>query len=171
MEQEDPIVERQKKIYLGQLLALKTEAIYFRHYAQYVARWARTITLARAVLACAAILAWLLWKDLARLWGSVLVLCQVADTCKDVLPFTSEADATQHHASLLEGLFVQCEREWQGITSGPCTRAEMEDKLRRLRLRRLETENGSHALGGLRRREALQRQAEQEAREYFGPAL
>ncbi|HEY1254947.1 MAG TPA: hypothetical protein VGF01_09220, partial [Terracidiphilus sp.] len=99
-------------------------------------------------------------------WGAIIAASQLADALKDVFPFAKKHKAACEHSSVLAGLFIDVQLEWENIFSGRYTDDEIMKRLHQLRKLQLDAENRSFP-DGLAERNALLDRAKQDATEYI----
>ncbi len=159
-------LHRQQKLYWDQMFELKVAASYIRLYRDYLGKWVSGLGALKAIASCGGIAAWVIWKEYAFVWGAIIAASQLADALKDVFPFAKKHKAACEHSSVLAGLFIDVQLEWENIFSGRYTDDEIMKRLHQLRKLQLDAENRSFP-DGLAERNALLDRAKQDATEYI----
>lgn len=148
------------------MVELKVAAAYTRLYRDDLGTWVTSLGTIKAIASSGSIAAWVIWKDLAFVWGSIIAVSQVADALKDVFPFTKIHKAASEHAITLENIFIDAQLEWENIFSGQYTNERIAN--RRHKLMKLQHEAERHNFpNGLATKASLFSEAQQEAKNYF----
>ena len=166
MSENVPDLHRQQKLYWDQMFELKVSASYIRLYRDHLGRWVTGLGALKAIASCGGIAAWVVWREYAFAWGAIIAASQLADALKDVFPFAKKHKAACEHASMLAGLFIDVQLEWENIFSGRYTDEEIMKRLHQLRKLQLDAENRSFP-DGLAERSVLLDRAKQDAAEYL----
>src|SRR5579862_5907476 len=89
----EAVDHRQQELYFTELWQLKVQCEYIRRYHGVLSWRVRAFGILRAVASSAGIGGWVIWKDLAFVWGAIIAASQVADAVKDQFPFTARQKA------------------------------------------------------------------------------
>jgi hypothetical protein len=88
----------------------KVAAAYIRRYRDDLARQITRLATLKAVASGGGIAGWVIWKEYAFVWGTIIAVSQLANALKEVFPFTqNHKAASEHYLSQLE---------WENIFSG-----------------------------------------------------
>jgi hypothetical protein len=166
MSETVPDLHRQQKLYWDQMFEVKVAASYIRLYRDSLDKWVTGLGALKAIASCGGIAAWVIWKQYAFVWASIIAASQAADALKDVFPFAKKHKAASEHALVLAGLFIDVQFEWESIYSGRYSNEEIMNRLHQLRKLQLEAESRNFP-DGLATRDALLEDAKQEAAEYL----
>ena len=156
----------QKQQYWNELTDLKVDAAYIRLYRDSFGRWVTALGTLKAVASSAGIAAWVIWREFAFVWATIIAASQLADALKEVFPFAKKHKSACEYAMKLENLFIDVQFEWENIDSGRFSPTEVGRRLHQLRKMLKEAEQ-RYFPDGLATREEFLLQARQEAEEYF----
>lgn len=159
-------LHRQQNLYWNKMVELKVAAAYICRYRDYLGKWVTRTGVVRAVASSSSIAAWVIWRDYAFVWGTIIAVSQVLDALKDVFPITRRYKAANEHAVALDSLFIDAQLEWESIFSGTYTDAQINTRLHKLRKLQHDAEYRSFK-EGLPIRDDLFKQAQSEATAFF----
>ena len=111
-------LERQQRLYWNKMLDLRTAADYIRLYRNYTGRWVTRVAVVRAVASSVSIAGWAIWHRFAFIWALVIALSQVLDALREVFPMTRRHKVASEYSVALEALFIDAQRDWEGILAG-----------------------------------------------------
>jgi hypothetical protein len=120
----------------------------------------------RAVASAGGIAAWAVWKQYAYVWACIIAASQVVDALKNVFPFYKRRGAPSRWSRTLNRLFVEAQRDWDAISGGRCTNAQIRRLSHQLRLKK-ERAEAKYIPHGLAMREDLFEKAQLEANRFF----
>lgn len=123
---------RQQNLYFNELWQLKVQCEYIRRYRDILSWRVHAFGTLRAVASSGGIGGWVIWKDLAFIWGAIIAVSQVADAVKDQFPFTARQKAATGLLMELDALFIQTLFEWESVFSGKFTTEEITERRRKL---------------------------------------
>jgi uncharacterized protein (DUF4415 family) len=132
---------RQRELYWKELVELKVGASYIRRYRERQAGWHTRIAAIRAIAASSTIAGWVIWKNYAIVWAGIIASSQVVDALQDVFPFSKRRKAASELTTALDGLFIDAQFEWEGVTAGSYTAEEIMTRRQKLMTLRLEAES------------------------------
>jgi hypothetical protein len=72
----------------------------------------------KAVASSGGIALWVIWREYAFVWASIIAASQVADALKDVFPFSRQHKATSEYMLTLDRLLIDAELEWTRVGAG-----------------------------------------------------
>jgi hypothetical protein len=159
--------QRARELYWRQLTQLKTESIYIRLYRDDRAKWVTRLGILKAVASSGGIAAWVIWKEYAFVWASIIAASQVADALKEVFPFSRQHKAASEHMLALDRLLIDSQLEWENVFSGHYPNDEIMNRRHKLMMLQHEAERRNFPDGLPSRNEALWITAQQEARVYL----
>jgi hypothetical protein len=136
----EPADHRQQDLYWNELFQLKVQCEYIRRYRSFLSGWVTRFAILRAVASSGSIGGWVIWRDAAFVWGSIIALSQVSDALKDAIPFTARNKAATALLMDLDALFIEAFFEWEGVYAGLYTNEEIKERRRKLMELRHETE-------------------------------
>jgi hypothetical protein len=145
---------REQLIYWQEFVQLKVDTCYVRDYRNELGKWVTGVAAIRAIASTGGIAAWAVWRKYAYLWACVIAASQVADALKNVFPFYKRRGALSRWSRTLNRLFVEAQRDWDAISGGRCTNAQIRRLSHLLRVRK-ERAEGKYIPHGLARREDL----------------
>jgi hypothetical protein len=163
----EPPDHRQQDLYFNELFQLKVQCEYIRRYRKILSAWVTRFAIVRAVASSGSIGGWVIWRDLAFLWGSVIAVSQVSDALKDAIPYTARNKAATALLMDLNSLFIEALFEWESVFAATLTTEEMTERRRKLMELRHELEWKHFPTGDLPSKPALLALAEQDAITYF----
>jgi hypothetical protein len=161
-----PNPHRQQELYWRQLRRLKIAEAYMRLHRDRLARWVTRLDVLKAVASSGGIAGWVIWRNYAFIWAAIIAAAQLADALKDVFPFSRLHKAASEHTSILNGLFIDAQLEWENVFSGRYSDEETMKRRHKLMKLQLEAERKNFP-GGLATNPALVALAEQEAKDYL----
>ena len=150
----------------NEFVQLKADVSYVRAYRDELGRYVTGVATVRAIASSASIGAWVIWKQYAFLWATLIALAQVSDALKNVFPFAKRRAALSRWVRKLDLLFVASQKDWDDIAAGILTEEQIRKIVHRLRMTKLNAE-AKYIPDGLSRREDLFRSAEMEAIRFF----
>lgn len=157
---------REQQLYWQEFVSLKVDACYVRDYRNQVGRWVSAAATVRAIASSASIGAWVIWKQYAYIWASLIALSQVMDALKDVFPLYKRRRALSRWSRTLDRLFIETQRNWDDIYSGKCTDAQIRRMLHQIRTRKQRAEE-RYIPDGLLKKNFLFEKAQDEAKVFF----
>lgn len=93
------------------LLDIKCDENEVRLCRDEMARRASALAVVRAVASSASIAGWVVWREFALVWGSIIAASQVVDATKEVFPFAQQQKAASEAWSDLRQLFFDGQYE------------------------------------------------------------
>jgi len=156
----------EQQVYWQELVQLKADSFYVRDYRNGLNRWVTGVATIRAIASTGGIAAWLVWKKYAWVWACIVAASQIVDALKGVFPFYKRRGALSRWLRSLNRLFVEAQRDWDAISAGRCTDAQIRKLTHRLRLRK-ERAEGKYIPHGLGQREEIFEKAQNEAAKFF----
>jgi hypothetical protein len=136
---EDGNLDRQLDLYWKQLEQVKVASICIRLYRDRLARWTTGLDILKAVASSGTIGAWVIWRDYAFVWATIIALAQVVEALKSALPFARRSKAANALALALELLFIDAEFEWDQIVTGQARPQSVMERRRSLQRHKVET--------------------------------
>lgn len=97
---------------------LKVDVIYVQELlleAEIKERWFKIFI---AITSSASIGAWVIWKELAWLWGAIIAGSQVFSAIHPHLPYAERLKTFSLVLRDLEMLFIDAEHKWQSVADG-----------------------------------------------------
>ena len=122
--------------YWREFFRLKVHVIYVEQLLAKTETWDRSIKMFSAIASSASIGAWVVWKDYAFLWGTLIASAQVLNAVRQYLPYKDRLRCYAALRSELEELLLGVEARWLEIASGECSEAVIRKSLADLRSRR-----------------------------------
>jgi hypothetical protein len=104
---------------------LKVEVIYVQELFLRAERNERLLKIFIALTSSASIGAWVVWKDLAWLWGAIIAGSQVISAIRPFLPYAERVKAFSLVLRDLEVLFIEAEHKWQSVADGSMNTQEI----------------------------------------------
>jgi hypothetical protein len=132
LSEPDAAGHRQQHLYFTELFQLKVQCEYIRRYRDILAWRVWVFGLLRAVASSGGIGGWVIWRDLAFVWGAIIATSQVADAVKDQFPFTARYTAATGLLMDLDALFIETLFEWESVFSGKFTTDHISERRRKL---------------------------------------
>ena len=163
----EPPDHRQQDLYFNELFQLKVQCEYIRRYRNVLSAWVTRFAVLRAIASSGSIGGWVIWKDLAFLWGAIIALSQVSDALKDAIPYTARNKAATALLMDLDALFIEALFEWEAVFSASFTNEEITERRRKLMELRHDLEWKHFPTADLPRNPALLTLAEQDAIDYL----
>lgn len=117
-----------------ELFQLKVHVNYVEAFLCETEKRDRVIKIFMAITSSASIGAWVIWKELGMLWGSIIALSQVIAAISPHLPYR---ERLKSYSSLLhdfEEIFIHSESKWHDIASGKYSEEEINKTRTNLRL-------------------------------------
>jgi len=97
---------------------LKVQVIFVQELLLEAERNERWAKMAMAVTSSASIGAWVVWKELAWLWGAIIAGSQVFSAIHPHLPYKERLKTYSSVLRDLEKLFIDAEHKWQSVADG-----------------------------------------------------
>ena len=160
------VIHRQQQLYWSQMVELKVAVGYIRRYRDRLGHWVAGFGTLRAIASSGSIAGWVLWKQYAFIWATIIAASQVMDALKDVFPFTKTHNAASTHAISLSSMFIDAQLEWENIFAGKYTDEQIMTRRHRLMKLQHDAERNNFP-EGLSVNEGLFAEAQLEAKEYF----
>jgi len=127
--------------YWKEFYRLKVHVIYVEQLLAETEIWDRCIKMFSAIASSASIGAWVVWKEYAFLWGTLIAASQVLNAIRQYLPYKDRLRCYAGLRSELEELLLGVEARWLEIANGECTEAAIRRSLADLRARRQKAFN------------------------------
>jgi len=156
----------EQQIYWQEFVQLKADTFYVRDYRNQLSRWVTGVAAIRAIASTGGIAAWAVWRRYAYIWACIIAASQVVDALKSVFPLYRRRGALSRWLRSLNRLFVEAQRDWDSISAGKCTDAQIRKLTHRLRVRK-ERAEGKYIPHGLAQREEIFEKAQNEAAKFF----
>ena len=165
----DDNTHRQQQLYWNQMVELRVASAYTRRYRDDLGKWVTGLGTVKAIASSGSIAAWVIWKQYAFVWGTIIAASQVADALKDVFPFSKTHKAASEHTITLGSIFIDAQLEWEGIFSGQYTNEQIANRRHKLMKLQHDAERRNFP-NGLATKYSLFAEAQQEAKDYFAAA-
>ncbi len=159
--------QRARELYWRQLTQLKADSVYMRLYRDDRARWVRGLGVLKAVASSGGIALWVIWREYAFVWASIIAASQVADALKDVFPVSRQHKATSEHMLTLDRLLIDAELEWTRVGAGNYPDDEVNSRRHALMTLKHEAVRKDFPDGLPPQNATLREMAEQEAADYL----
>jgi len=156
----------EQDLYWQEFTQLKLDACYVRDYRDSIAKWETGVAIVRAVTSSASIGAWVVWRDYAFVWAGLIAASQVADALRDVFPFRKRRQALSGWSNALNRLFVDAQRDWDGISAGSLSNAKISGLTHQLR-KAMQAYEQTYMPDGLPRKQQLFDAAQAEMETFF----
>lgn len=166
MNQSPEEPSHEQHVYWQELVQLKADACYVRDYRNELGRWVTGVSAMRAIASAGGIAAWAVWRQHAYVWACIIAASQVADALKNVFPLYKRRAALSKWSRTLNRLFVDAQRNWDSISGGRCTDAQIGRLSHQLRLKK-ERAEAKYIPHGLAMRVSLFERAQREANRFF----
>jgi hypothetical protein len=163
----NPNPQRARELYWRQLTHLKTDSVYIRLYRDNRAKWVTRLGILKAVASSGGIGLWVIWKEYAFVWATIIAASQVADALNEELPFSRQHRTASEHMLFLDRLLIDTELEWESVFTGRYADDDILNRQHKLRMLQHEAERKNFPAGLPPRNEALQGMAEREAADYL----
>ncbi len=115
---------------------LKVHAYYVELHLVRTEMIDRSLKILLAITSSTSIGAWVIWREYAIVWGSVIAISQVITAIGSVLPYRERLKAFAGLLGDLEELAVYTEMKWLEISRGMLTEAEIAKSLSDIRSRK-----------------------------------
>jgi hypothetical protein len=158
---------RQQDLYFNELFQLKVQCEYIRRYRNILSAWVTRFAVVRAIASSGSIGGWVIWRDLAFVWGAIIAVSQVSDALKDAIPYTARNKAATALLMDIDALFIEALFEWESVFAGSLTNVEITERRRKLMELRHELEWKHFPTADLPRNSALITLAERDAIDYL----
>lgn len=146
---------------------LKFDVIFVQEFLREAERNERIFKLLSAIASSASIGAWVIWKDFALIWGSIIAGSQVLSAIYPHLPYADRLKTFLLVHRDFEKLFIEAEYKWHTVANGSLSFSDIDDERMKLQKKKSEILN-KHMPNGIfptsRRKEE---QAKREAANYF----
>ena len=153
--------------YWKELYQLKAHINYVEILYENADQIDRTLKIILAVAASTSIGAWVIWKNYAWVWASVIAFSQVITAINPFLPYKERIKDYGSLLHELEEILIQAEFKWHSIAEGELTEPEINQARFEIRSQKLKSLK-KHITGTtIPRDEKARRRAEDSAREYF----
>src|SRR6185312_15254454 len=123
---------RQQQLYFRELFQLKVRCEYTRRYRSILSTWVARISILRAIASSGSIAGWVIWRDYAFIWGTIIAAAQLADALKEAIPYTARQKSANAMLTDLDALFIEALFEWESVFSGKLTNEEITERRRKL---------------------------------------
>jgi len=163
----EPPDHRQQDLYFNELFQLKVQCEYIRRYRNILSGWVTRFAVVRAIASSGSIGGWVIWKDLAFVWGAIIAVSQVSDALKDAIPYTARNKAATALLMDLDALFIETLFEWESVYAGAFTNGQITERRRKLMELRHDLEWKHFPTADLPRNPALLPLAERDAIDYL----
>lgn len=153
--------------YWKEFYRLKVHVCFVERLLGEAERTDRGIKIFTAITSSTSIGAWVIWKDLAIVWGSLIALSQVLNAVRPYLPYK---DRLRSYAGLrleLEEILLGAEAQWLEIADNACSATEVRKALADLRARRHKAFKKHLGDGTIPSNAGLFAEAEAAASDYF----
>lgn len=97
---------------------LKVQVIFVQDLLLEAGRYERLIKVAVAITSSASIGAWVVWKEWAAVWATIIAGSQVLSAIHPHLPYKERIKTYSSVLRDLEKLFIEAEFKWQSIADG-----------------------------------------------------
>lgn len=164
---DDEQVHRSQELYYTALYGLRVNCEYIRLYRAHLSKWLTRIAIVRGVASSGGIGAWVIWRDYAFVWGSIIALSQVADALKDAIPYTARHKAANDLLNGLNALFIEALFEWEGVFAAQFPIEDIVDRRRKLMQRQHDLDIKCFPAGDLPFRADFQKLADDIAKDYL----
>jgi hypothetical protein len=159
--------ERARALYWSELVQLKHEAEYIRRYRDRLDSILTWFDVGRAIISVGALGSWVGGLGLPKLWGSVIVVSQVAEAVMAKLPLTARQKGLASFGHALDAMLIDALLEWEDIQADRAGGAEViVHRWHRLMTLRHEAEQ-AHLPGGLPFKSRLFTLADEDATTYL----
>jgi hypothetical protein len=132
--------------YWQELADIKRGSIYIDLYQARTEKIDRVIGIFTGVTSSASIGAWVIWKDLAFIWGSAIAAAQVLQAVKEYLPYKKRLRALAGLSQDLNGLAWSAENDWFKVSRGMLTEEEIHEL--HMKIKKKEAGGDTKALSG-----------------------
>lgn len=146
---------------------LKVQVIYVQELLLEAERNERVAKMAIAITSSASIGAWVVWKDLAWLWGAIIAGSQVFSAIYPHLPYKGRLKTYSSVLRDLEKLFIDAEHKWQSVADGSLSVQKINAERNLLHKKKGEILNRHMPTGVFPSSSKIQDRAENEAANYF----
>jgi hypothetical protein len=159
--------ERARALYWNELVQLKHEAEYVRRYRDRLDAILTWFDIGRAVISVGALGSWVGGLGLPKVWGSVIVISQVAEAVMAKLPLTARQKGLAAFGHALDAMLIDALLEWEDIQADRAGGLDtIVRRWHRLMTLRHEAEQ-AHLPGGLPFKSRLFRLADQDGITYL----
>lgn len=119
-----------------ELHQLKLEVVFVQELLREAERNERFLKLFFAITSSASIGAWVVWKELALLWGAIIAGSQVLSAIYPHLPYAERLKTFSLVHRDFEKLFIDAEYKWQTVANGSLSIKEIDDERMRLQMKK-----------------------------------
>ncbi len=127
----------------------------------------RAIKIALAITSSGSIGGWVIWKEYAAVWGTLIAASQVINAIRQYLPYKERLHSLSGVLGEVEELLVQVEDKWLQIAAGDLTEVEIRKALLDLRTKRMKSFKKHFPSSTIPDHPDLFSKAESKADEYF----
>lgn len=120
-----------------------------------------------AITSSASIGAWVIWKDFALLWGSIIAGSQVLTVIYPYLPYRERHKSYASILRELEMLFIDAEQKWQTVADGSLTNRQIDKERNFLSKKRNDVLNKFLPSSAFPSKPKIADLSEKEAERYF----
>ena len=146
---------------------LKVQVIYVQELLLEAERKERVAKMAIAITSSASIGAWVVWKELAWLWGAIIAGSQVFSAIYPHLPYKERLKTYSSVLRDLEKLFIDAEHKWQSVADGSLNAQKINAERTLLHKKKGDILNKHMPSGVFPSSSKIQDRAESEAANYF----
>jgi hypothetical protein len=123
---------RQQQLYFQELFQLKVQCEYVRRYRDRLSMWVTRFAVLRAVASSGSIAGWVIWREYAFVWASIIAASQLADALREAIPYTARQKSANALLTDLDALFIEALFEWEAVYSAKFTNEEITERRRKL---------------------------------------
>lgn len=156
-----------QKRYWEEFSTLRRDAIYINRYHAEVEGTDRWLNIFSAFASNGSIAGWIIWKEIAFIWGGVIAASQALNAIKTYLPFRKRMAALAALGPELEALALVAETDWLKVSQGQLTEEEIHTLTMALKTKALRATTKSFSGSSLPERKALLDVAERDASAYM----
>jgi len=127
----------------------------------------RAVKMFLAIASTGSIGAWVIWKELAFLWGFLIAASQVLNAIRQYLPYKDRLRSVSGLLNDMEELVLHMEMKWLDIAAGKLTTDEISKALSDIRSRRLKAFKKHFPSSVIPENRPFFTQAEEKALTYF----
>lgn len=153
--------------YWKEFWRLKVQAKYVDLHLARTDTLDRGVKVVLAVTSSGSIGGWVIWKDYAAVWATIIALSQVLNAVRQYLPYKDRLRSLSGLLVDLEDQVVQVEDKWLRIAAGELTDEDIRKALLDLRSKRTKSFNKHFSSSHLPERRPLLQKAEDDVAEYF----
>lgn len=154
--------------YWQEFIDTKRDAIYIDYYYRDTENIDRIIKIIIAVTSSTSIGAWVIWRDMNWLWGSIIAMSQVISAIKEYLPYKHRLAALSGLSKQINGLAISAESDWFKIQKGALTEEEIDDLQIGIKKTKLSIVQKHFPIGSLPENKKILTLADKATRAYVG---